>query len=66
MECPIHAGKGTAGRREPYDPIMQELHDNQSGEGRHKCTYCAYERGRSDYRNQVAEWLDVPVDELPE
>ena len=44
--CHIHR---QARYREPLDHIMVELPFSQAGEkgksGRHKCAYCAYERG---------------------
>ena len=40
------------------DPAMAELSANQSGEGRHKCPYCAYEAGYrqalDDARNSLS------------
>ena len=44
-DCTIHAGKHNAHRRENLDNVMQRLPNNQSGKGRHKCPYCAYEAG---------------------
>ena len=67
-DCPRHHGPANADRREPYNAIMQGLPRNQSGAGlaRHACAICAYERGRTDYRMQVAEWLEGSFEELPE
>lgn len=47
-DCAIHAGKQNALRRESLDNVMQRLPNNQSGKGRHKCPYCAYEAGFQD------------------
>lgn len=68
FDCPKHSGKGNELERQPYDAVMRSLPRNQSGEGlaRHACAICAYERGRQDMRTQIAEWLDVPVDEVPD
>ena len=66
--CRRHAGQANRPAREPYDPIMRDLPRNQSGEeqlARHACAICAYERGREDMRKQIAEWLGVPLDEVP-
>lgn len=40
-----HAGQGNSSERKKLKPVMEKLHENQSGEGRHKCPYCAYEKG---------------------
>lgn len=67
MDCPRHSGQSAESNREPYeDRVMRHLPHNQSGEGRHKCPYCAYERGRADYRKLVAEWLGGRPEELPD
>lgn len=50
--------------RLPYEQIMRGLADCQFGEGRHKCPYCAYERGRDDERRRIAADLGVSVEEL--
>ena len=47
-DCPKHSGQRNANRREVLDHIMVGLHRNQSGKGRHKCPYCAYEAGYRD------------------
>lgn len=44
-DCPRHSGIENEQRREPFDKVMAELPDNQSGKGRHKCPYCAYQQG---------------------
>ncbi len=48
VDCTIHAGKHNTHRRENLDNVMQRLPNNQSGKGRHKCPYCAYEAGFQD------------------
>lgn len=55
--CPKHSGLSNEGNRKPYDSIMQELDNNQSGIGRHKCPYCAYNKGRQDMKQQIIEYL---------
>ena len=49
-DCPMHAGHENAATRRPLDDRMARLARNQSGAGRHKCPYCAYEQG---YRQAV-------------
>ncbi len=44
-DCPMHAGHENAAARRPMDDRMARLARNQSGAGRHKCPYCAYEQG---------------------
>lgn len=44
-DCVKHAGQSNAANRDRLDQTMSELPDNQSGKGRHKCPYCAYEAG---------------------
>ena len=66
-DCERH--RGPMSHTDPaLDRIMDSLPENQSGKGRHKCPYCAYERGvakgRQIERSHIAKWLDVPVDEL--
>ena len=53
-DCPIHAGHGNSVSRELLDPRLVQLSSNQSGAGRHKCVYCAYERG---YRQALDDIL---------
>ena len=65
-DCPRHHGSNKHHCREPYDPVMRGLQENQSGDGRHKCPYCAYERGHLDARKQLAAWLKAGIDELPD
>lgn len=43
-DCEQH--RGTETETSPHlDQILEELPENQSGAGRHKCAYCAYEAG---------------------
>ena len=44
-DCAIHAGLINKDRRMVLDAVCRELPRNQSGDGRHKCVYCAYEEG---------------------
>jgi len=65
-DCHLHSGAQNELNRNPYDAIMKNLGENQSGKGRHKCPYCAYDQGRMDYRSRMAEYLNMSVDDLPE
>lgn len=62
--CKRHDGSTTDGyvNQLPLDPIMKELLENQGGAGRHKCVYCAYERGWADavsfMREKIGECAD--------
>ena len=68
-DCPQHSGQPNEDKRMPYDAVMGKLDNNQSGEGRHKCPYCAYERGyeqgKDDLRLRIAKCLDIPLDGIP-
>lgn len=44
-DCPKHAGPRNKQNRTDGDDMMSRLPHNQSGSGRHKCPYCAYEIG---------------------
>ena len=44
-DCPRHAGEMNLSRRKNLDAVCRDLPNNQSGVGRHKCVYCAYEEG---------------------
>ncbi len=44
-DCQKHHGQHNIANRKQLDPILKEFPENQSGEGRHKCPYCAYEMG---------------------
>ena len=55
--CTRH-GRGTEARRAKLDDIMRTLPKSQSGGkegGRHKCSYCAYERGFEDGLQRATE-----------
>ena len=43
-DCQKHGGKHNPAR-DGLEVVMQALPENQGGAGRHKCPYCAYERG---------------------
>ncbi len=55
IDCPIHAGSRNSKVREDLDGVMSRLYRNQSGVGRHKCPYCAYQAG---FRAGVASVSD--------
>ena len=44
-DCKKHHGLDNQPNRVELDHIMKKLPGNQSGVGRHKCPYCAYEKG---------------------
>ncbi len=54
QDCPIHAGAANVGNRAPLDSRIASLPANQSGAGRHKCPYCAYQQG---YRQALDDIL---------
>ena len=54
-DCEHHAGQHNEKNRSALDRIMRDLPENQAGEGRHKCPYCAYREG---YRQALADALD--------
>ena len=47
-DCSEHAGVTNSANRESLDMIMIRMPANQSGAGRHKCVYCAYQAGYAD------------------
>ena len=57
-DCARHAGKWNEAHREELDALMRSLPENQSGGGRHKCPYCAYERGFSDGLRRAGQALN--------
>ena len=63
-DCRRHAGKHNEFQRRKLDEIMRTLPENQSGVGRHKCTYCAYEQGYADGLKRAGSKLKVLLDEL--
>ena len=58
-ECSFHSGEDSSSDyfRAEFDDIMKELDSNQAGEGRHKCPYCAYQRGYSDASEEAEKRL---------
>lgn len=44
-DCSLHSGQQSHANRRPLDSTMNALPYNQSGQGRHKCAYCAYQAG---------------------
>ena len=59
QSCKRHDAKSPGGlaAQRPLDHIMTNLHENQGGEGRHKCPYCAYERGWNDAVKAITDSL---------
>ena len=51
--CKKHHGIDNLPKRVNLDHIMQKLPGNQSGAGRHKCTYCAFEAGQKAARREL-------------
>ena len=64
-DCDLHAGKHNELRRRNLDEIMRTLPENQSGSGRHKCAYCAYERGFQDGLRSAANKLGQVILQEP-
>ena len=68
-DCEKHRGK-TGSVPTELEDLMEELPENQSSAGRHKCPYCAYERGlakgRERERERCAKWFGVSPHELPD
>ena len=58
-----------AANRKPLDHIMAELPRSQAGKegegGRHKCAYCAYERGFEDGLKSAVEKFRTVIMESP-
>lgn len=44
-DCFEHSGRLQIQNRRQLDDLMETLPNNQSGKGRHKCPYCAYQAG---------------------
>ena len=55
-DCSDHAGQLNDGNRSELDHVMRTIPENQSGVGRHKCPYCAYNRGYRKAMQDVADW----------
>ena len=64
-DCPKHAGQHNELQRRKYDAMMRALPENQSGCGRHKCAYCAYERGFEDGLKSAVEKFRTVIMESP-
>ena len=66
-DCPKHSGQNNEVNRLGLDTVLRGLPDNQSGAGRHKCPYCAYQighmRGYKDAVEHMRERLNV-LDDL--
>ena len=58
MDCPTHSGRHNEHVRARLDTTMRDLPKNQSGVGRHKCTYCAYLRGRQDALREILNFVN--------
>ena len=63
-DCARHAGKWNEFQRRKLDELMWSLPENQSGGGRHKCPYCAYERGYADGINSAGDKLKDLLDTI--
>ena len=48
--------------------LLEMLPENQSGAGRHRCAYCAYEQGvehgRARERHRIAKFLGLIADDM--
>lgn len=59
-DCARHAGIRNEIYRRKLDEMMKILPENQSGAGRHKCAYCAWERGFDEgYRHGLRVAADA-------
>lgn len=52
-DCATHSGEHNESNRARLDAMIEPLHKNQSGKGRHKCVYCAYQKGREDANKEI-------------
>lgn len=61
QDCPTHSGRDGENARIPLDDVMRNLPNNQAGEGRHKCPYCAFEvgrrRGQQEARQEIIQMI---------
>ncbi len=58
-DCPTHAGRENSYARSNMDGLMRGLLKNQSGDGRHKCPYCAYQAGiKRGYAEALSKLAD--------
>ena len=58
VSCPYHARQRNNGDQSDLDNVMRTLPDKQGGAGRHKCPYCAYERGYQQAMLDVNLWAN--------
>ena len=59
--CQIHEG---GSNDKHVEAMMEGLLKNQGGKGRHKCPYCAYERGfEAGIRHAAASLQDMVLKE---
>ena len=56
--CPEHGGDDNQHKRDRLRSVMEALNESQAAEGRHKCSYCAYEEG---YNQSVLDRLGRDV-----
>lgn len=56
--CPLHSYRANKAQHEEIDRVMSSLPDSQAGAGRHKCPYCAYQRGYEQAIRDVAFWAN--------
>lgn len=56
--CPEHGGDDNQHKRDRLRSVMEALNESQAAEGRHKCSYCAYEEG---YNQAVLDLLGRDV-----
>lgn len=65
-DCKKH--RGSNAEISYLNQLMNGLPENQSGAGRHKCAYCAYEAGVAagikKERSRIAKGFNVEPDEL--
>ena len=60
-DCTKH---DTPQKRQQLETIMNGILENQGGAGRHKCAYCAYERGFEEgIRHAAARLKDMLLKE---
>ena len=63
-DCFKHAGKSNDLNRTVIDGIVSGLPDNQSGKGRHKRPYCAYELGKQHGHTEALEEASKSLEQL--
>ena len=61
-DCTKH---DTPRKRQQLEFIMEGIQENQGGAGRHKCAYCAYERGFEDGLKSAVEKFRSVIMESP-